>query len=83
MTYLQDATLRIDRSLSNISKNQESLEWIVETKIHDLDVKITEVQTVVEKLQEDVEASRIAAEDSGDERPTTQRFKTVPRAPRS
>nr|XP_020185107.1 uncharacterized protein LOC109770807 [Aegilops tauschii subsp. strangulata] len=83
MRYLLKATLRIERSLANISKNQEILERIVETKIHNLDVKITEVQSVVEKLKDDVEASRIAAEDSGDEGPTTQRLRTVPRAPRS
>ena len=46
-------------------------------------MKITKVQTVVEKLQEDVKESRIDAEDSGDERPTNQRFQIVPRAPRS
>nr|XP_020164468.1 uncharacterized protein LOC109749946 [Aegilops tauschii subsp. strangulata] len=83
MTYLLEATLRIERSLANISKNKESLERVVETKINDLDVKISEVQTVLEKLQSDVEASRIAAEDSGDKRPATQRFQTIPRAPRS
>ena len=83
MTYLLEATLRIERSLANHTKNQEILERIVETKIHDLDVKITEVHIVVEKLQADVKASRIAVKDNGDERPTTQRFQTVPRAPRS
>ena len=75
MTYLLEAPLRIERSLANISKNQESLEQIVETKIHDLDVKITEVQTIMEKPRDDA--------DSGDDRPTTQRFQTIPRAPRS
>ena len=59
MTYLLDATLRIERSLANISKNQESLERIVETKIHDLDVKITEVHTIVEKLRHDVDTAEL------------------------
>jgi hypothetical protein len=83
MTYLLEATLRIDRSLANLTKNQASLERIVESKIYDLDVKITEVQTIVEKLRDDVEISRAAAEDNGDDRPMTERFQTVPRAPRS
>ena len=83
MTYLLEATLRIERSLANISKNQETLERIVETKVHDLDVKIIEVQTILEKPKDDVEAARVATEDNGDELPTTQRFQTVPRAPRS
>ena len=43
MTYLLEATLRIEQSLANLTQNQASLERIVETKIHDLDVKITEV----------------------------------------
>jgi len=38
---------RGSKSLANISKNQETLEWIVKTKAHDLDVKIIEVQTIV------------------------------------
>ena len=50
MTYFLEASLRINRSLANLVKNQESLERIVETNIHDLDVKLKEVQTVVEKL---------------------------------
>jgi hypothetical protein len=83
MTFLLEATLRIERSLANLSKNQASLERIVEAKFYELDVKVTEVQTIVEKLRDDVELSRATAEDSGDNRPTTERFQTVPRAARS
>jgi hypothetical protein len=82
MTYLLEATLRIERSLANLTKNQASLERIVESKIYDLDVKITEVQTIVEKLRDDVDTARAAAEDSADDRLMTDRFQTVPRAPR-
>ena len=66
ITYLLEATLRIEKSLANLTKNQESLERIVESKMYDLDVKVTETQTIVEKLRDD-------AEDSND-RPTTERF---------
>jgi hypothetical protein len=45
MTYLLEGTLRIERSLANITKNQDSLEWVIEDKIYDFDVKITEVQS--------------------------------------
>jgi hypothetical protein len=83
MTYLLEATLRIERSLANLTKNQEILERIVETKIHDLDVKITEVQTIMEKLRDDINAARVAAEDNGDDIPMTDRFQRVPRASRS
>mgnify|MGYP005815421745 CR=1 FL=1 len=40
--------MRIEKSLVTLSQNQESLERIIETKIHDLDVKVTEIQTIVE-----------------------------------
>ena len=55
----------------------------METKFYDLDVKVTEIQTTVEKLKKDMDKVRETDEDSGDERPTTDRFHTVPRAPRS
>ena len=58
-----------------MTKNQESLERIVEDKMYNLDVKVTEIQSIVEKLQDD-------AEDK-DDRPTTERFQTVSRAHRS
>ena len=56
MTYLLLATQRIEQGLANLVKNQESLERIVETKFHDLDVKVTEMATDLEKLKADVEA---------------------------
>ena len=71
MTYLLEATLRIERSLANLIKNQESLERIDKTKVYDLDVKITEVHTIVKKLRDDVNATRAYV--SGDERATTER----------
>ena len=48
MTYLLEATLRIERSLANLIKNQESLERIVEDKMYNLDVKVTEIQSIVD-----------------------------------
>ena len=47
-------------------------------------MKVTEIQTTVEQLQNDVDAVKTApSDDSGDDRPTTQQFQTVPRAARS
>ena len=43
MTYLLEATLRIERSLAYLAKNQESLGRIVEEKMYNLDVKVTEI----------------------------------------
>ena len=50
MQYLLEATLRIERSLVNLTQTQASFERIIETKFHDLDVKVTEIQTTVEQL---------------------------------
>ena len=41
LCYLIQATLRIEKGLATLTRNQESLERIFETKLHDLDVKVT------------------------------------------
>ena len=56
-------------------KNQESLERIVETKFHDLDVKVTEMATDLGKLKEDFEAQ---INSDSDEQTTTQ-YQAQPR----
>ena len=84
MQYLLEATLRIERSLANLTQTQASFERIIETKFHDLDVKVTEIQTTVEQLQGDVDTVKQArSDDSEDERPTIEQFQQVPRAARS
>ena len=44
--------MRIEKGLATQTQNPESLERIIETKFYDLDLKVTEIQTVVEELQE-------------------------------
>ena len=78
MMYLLLATQRIEQGLANLVKNQESLERIVETKFHDLDVKVTEMATDQEKLKADVEAK--LSDDDDDVPPTTTQFQTQPRS---
>ena len=73
--YLIQFTLRIEQGLATLTKNEESLERIVGTKFYDLDVKITEIQTAVEQLQEDVEEKKGKS--------TTDAFARVPRGQRS
>ena len=51
-------TLRIEKGLATLTQNQESLERIIEQKFYDLDVKVTEIQSVVEQLQEEVEEKK-------------------------
>ena len=67
--------MRIEKGLATLTQNQESLERIIETKFYDLDLKVTEIQTTVEQLQEEAEDGRGRA--------TTEAFQRVPRAHRS
>ena len=73
--YLIQATLRIEKGLATLTQNQESLERIIETKFCDLDLKVIEIQTTVEQLQEEAEERKGKA--------TTKVFQRVPRAQRS
>ena len=73
--YLIQSTLRIEKGLATLTKNQESLERITETKFYDLDVKVTEIQTAVEQLQEEAEEKKGKS--------TTYAFARVPRGQRS
>ena len=73
--YLIASTLRIEKGLATLTQNQASLERIMEQKFYDLDVKVTEIQTAVEQLQDDMQERR--------GRTTTDAFARVPRAQRS
>ena len=69
--YLIQFTLRIEKGLATLTQNQESLERIIGQTFYDLDVKVTEIQLVVEQLQEDVEEKKGKS--------TTDAFARVPR----
>ena len=70
--YLIASTLRIEKGLATLTQNQESLERIMEQKFYDLDVKVTEIQSVVEQLQDDMQERK--------GKTTTNVFARVPRA---
>ena len=72
--YLIASTLRIEKGLATLTQNQASLERIVEQKFYDLDIKVTEIQTAVEQLQDDMRERR--------GKTTTDAFARVPRGPR-
>ena len=56
--YLIASTLRIEQGLATLTQNQASLERIMEQKFYDLDVKVTEIQSAVEQLQDDMQERR-------------------------
>src|SRR3954464_5078153 len=55
LSHLIASTLRIEKGLATLTQNQESLERIMEQKFYDLDVKVTEVQSAMEQLHEDMQ----------------------------
>src|SRR4051812_34119519 len=59
LSYLIASTLRIEKGLATLTRNQESLERIVERKFYDLDVKVTEIQSAVEQLQDDMQERKV------------------------
>ena len=69
------STLRIEKGLASLTQNQESLERIMEQKFYDLDVKVSEIQSVIEKLQDEVEEKK--------GKTTTDAFARAPRGQRS
>ena len=73
--YLIASTLRIEKGLATLTQNQESLERILEQKFYDLDVKVTEIQSVMEQLQDDMQERK--------GKTTTDAFARVPRGQRS
>ena len=56
--YLIASTVRIEKGLATLTQNQESLERIMEQKFYDLYVKVTEIQSVVEQLQDEVQEKK-------------------------
>ena len=64
--------MRIEKRLATLTQNQESFERIIETKFYDLDLKVTEILTTVEQLQEEAEDMRGRA--------TIEAYQRVPRA---
>ena len=75
LAYLIQSTLRIEKGLATLTQNQESLERIIEQKFYDLDLKVTEMQTAVEQLQEEANERKGQA--------TKDAFQRVPRGQRS
>ena len=73
--HLIQSTLRIEKGLATLTQNKESLKRIIEQKFYDLDVKVTEIQSAVEQLQEEVDEKKGKS--------TTDAFARVPLSQRS
>ncbi|KAE8773591.1 Aspartic proteinase nepenthesin-1 [Hordeum vulgare] len=79
MTYLVGASHMFEQGLSDLVKNQEILERIMEMKFHTLEVKVTELTATVASLKKEVDVSSLSSDDNGTTLPMTQ-FTTMPRS---
>ncbi|KAE8782239.1 nucleolysin tiar [Hordeum vulgare] len=89
MVFLVSYVQGMDKNIQEILQNQKSLERVVETKFHDMDVKVTEFNTIVKQLQHDIDSVQIPrsvddddSDDDDEESPprTTTQFNTKPRS---
>ncbi|KAE8778167.1 hypothetical protein D1007_48977 [Hordeum vulgare] len=90
MSFLVSIVQGMEKNIQEIMQNQKSLERVVETKFHNMDVKVTELTTIVRQLQHEVDSVDIPRSEDEDEYeyddddqdesppPTTTRFSTKP-----
>ncbi|KAE8798879.1 nucleolysin tiar [Hordeum vulgare] len=67
MSFLVNTIQGMEKDTSNFFPNQKSLERIVDTKFHELDVKATELTTIVQQLQHEVDSVKISHSDDEDD----------------
>ncbi|KAE8795111.1 hypothetical protein D1007_30056 [Hordeum vulgare] len=80
----------MENNIQEIMHNQKSLERVMDTKFHNMDVKVTELTTIVRQLQHEVDSMEIPHSKDEDEDeddyddedesppPTTTRFDISP-----
>ncbi|KAE8800902.1 nucleolysin tiar [Hordeum vulgare] len=87
MTFLVSFVQGMEKNIHEILHSQKSLERVVETKFCDMDVKASELTTIVKQLQHEVNSVEIPRLDEGDyddeeesPPPTSTQFSTMPRS---
>ncbi|KAE8793698.1 hypothetical protein D1007_31735 [Hordeum vulgare] len=85
MAFLVIFVQGMEKNIQEILQSQKSLERVVETKFHDMHVKVTELTTIVKHLQHEVDLVEIPRSDDEDDEDddeeespllTTTRFNT-------
>ncbi|KAE8768629.1 hypothetical protein D1007_59883 [Hordeum vulgare] len=82
MAFLVRIVQCMEKNIQEIMQNQKSLERVVETKFHNMDVKVTELTTIARQLRHKVDSVEIPrSEDEDDDKdesppPATTRFNT-------
>ncbi|KAE8801491.1 nucleolysin tiar [Hordeum vulgare] len=59
MSFLVSTLQGMEKNIQDTMQNQKSLERVVETKFHNMDVKVTELTTIVWQLQHEVDSMEI------------------------
>ncbi|KAE8779780.1 nucleolysin tiar [Hordeum vulgare] len=67
MAFLVSTVQGMEKNIQVIIQNQKSLERVVETKFHNMDVKVTELTTIVKQLQHEVDCVEIPRSEDEDE----------------
>ncbi|KAE8821335.1 nucleolysin tiar [Hordeum vulgare] len=67
MAFLVSTVQGIEKNIQEIMQNQKSLERVVETKFSNVDVKVTELTTIVRQLQHEVDSVEIPHSEDEDE----------------
>ena len=67
MAFLVSTVQGMKKNIQETMQNQKSLERVVETKFHNMDVKVTELTTIVRQLQHEVDSMEIPRLEDEDE----------------
>ncbi|KAE8777387.1 hypothetical protein D1007_49862 [Hordeum vulgare] len=67
MAFLVSTVQGMEKNIQEIMQNQKSLERVVETKLHNMDMKVTELTTIVRQLQHEVDSVEIPCSKDEDE----------------
>ncbi|KAE8779178.1 hypothetical protein D1007_47815 [Hordeum vulgare] len=87
MSFLVSTVQGMAKNIQEIMQNQKSLEIVVETKFHNMDMKVTELTSIVRQIQHEVDSMEIPRSEDEDEDeddddedesppPTTTQFST-------
>ncbi|KAE8802961.1 hypothetical protein D1007_21156 [Hordeum vulgare] len=67
MAFLVSIVKGMEKNIQETMQSQKSLEGVVETKFHNMDVKVTELTTIVRQLQQEVDSMELPCLEEEDE----------------
>ncbi|KAE8793163.1 hypothetical protein D1007_32265 [Hordeum vulgare] len=67
MIFLVSSIQGMKKNIQDILRNHKSLERVVETKFHEMDEKVTELNTIVKQLQHEVDSVQVPFLDDDDD----------------